>query len=300
MQIKTKAVDIRTIALYWAGILLVSSGLLHMGLWLSEGSSLAGPVSLRKPILFGFSAGITLFSLGWVAGKLPRRLGDNLLLPIIAIAMVIEVGLITLQQWRGVPSHFNRETPFDFAILGSIELLILLVSLGIFELTRRTFGKLDAQADIAFAIRGGMVLLSLSCLLGFVILGWGHYQMGLGRSPEIFGAAGVMKFPHGVPMHAIQLLPMLAWFMKRLDIPLHRRTLSVTLALLAMCTFTIYSVLQTFTGRARFDLWWPSGVLLIVTLVFLAPVLVVIASAVSRICGLNKLRWQTSNGSFDP
>ena len=300
MQITTKRIYRRTIALDLAGLLLVASGLLHAGLWLWEGSSLAGPVSLRKPILFGLSAGITLISLGWVVRKLPRRLGDNLLWPTIAIAMVIEVGLITLQQWRGVPSHFNRETSLDFAVLGSIELLIVLVSIGIFELTRRTFGKLDAQTDIAVAIRGGMVLLSLSCLLGFVIMGWGHYQMAFGRSPEVFGTAGVMKFPHGVPMHAIQLLPMLAWLMKRFDIPLYRRTLSVTLALLATCTFTIYSVLQTFTGRARFDVWWLSAIALIVAVVLIVPILVAIASPVWQNSGLTRRRSISSDGIFDP
>lgn len=300
MQIATKPIDRRTIALHAAGILLVVSGLLHACLWLWEGSSLAGPMSLRKPILFGLSAGVTLISLGWVAGKLRPRTGDGIFFSIMATAMVTEVGLITLQQWRGVTSHFNRETPLDFAILGSIELLIVLVSLGIFELTRRAFGKLDAQTDNAIAIRGGMLLLSLSCLLGFVIVGWGHYQVALGRSPETFGTAGVMKFPHGVPMHAIQMLPMLAWFLTRLDVPLRGRTLSVTLTLVATCTFTIYSLLQTFTGRARFDLWWLSTTVLIVTLVLLVPILVAMAAAGWRMCGLNKLCWKTSDGTFDP
>ena len=288
--------------LYAAGGLLVLSGAIHLIVWLVEGSSWNGPVSLRKPILFGLSAGITLISLGWVAGRMRRRMGDGLFLSSLAIAMVIEVGLITLQQWRGVPSHFNRETPLDAAILTCIDLLILFVTLGICELTRRSFGMLDADSDMAVAIRGGMVLLSFSCLLGFVLVGWGNYQLALGRPPEIFSAAGVMKFPHGVPMHAIQFLPVVAWGMRRLGMSQQVRSRSVILAFLATCAFTLYSLLQTFSGRARFEFWWCSAVVLAIAVTLLVPTLIRICFATGRALA-KKFRDLTlmrdSHGRFD-
>ena len=271
-----------TSSLYAAGSLLLLSGVIHFIVWQLEDSSWNGPVSLRKPILFGLSAGVTLISLGWVAGKTRRRMGDGLFLSSLAIAMVIEVGLITLQQWRGVPSHFNRDTPLDAAILAGIDLLIVFVMLGIFELTRRSFGKLSADPDMAFAIRGGMVLLSFSCLLGIVLVGWGNYQLAQGRPPETFGAAGVMKFPHGVPMHAIQFLPVVAWGMRRLDVSQQVRSRSVILAFSATCAFTLYSLLQTFSGRARFEFWWCSAVVLAIAITLLVPTLIRICFATGR------------------
>jgi len=38
------------------------------------------------------------------------------LLGVFAADCVVEVGGITLQAWRHVPSHLNRETPFNSAV----------------------------------------------------------------------------------------------------------------------------------------------------------------------------------------
>lgn len=37
-------------------------------------------------------------------------------LVVFAVDGVVEVGGITLQAWRHVPSHLNRETPFNSAV----------------------------------------------------------------------------------------------------------------------------------------------------------------------------------------
>lgn len=252
-----------------AGIILVASGCLHVLAWLADGGSLEGPVSWRKPILFGVSAGATLLSLGWVVGKMRRRTGDLLLTGALAAAMLFEVGLITLQQWRGVASHFNRASAFDGTVLAWIEGLIVLVTVAIAELTRRSFGPLRATADVALAIRGGMALLLFSCLLGFVLVAWGNHQVAAGRSPETFGAAGVMKFPHGVPMHAIQFIPIMAWLLRKTGAAESRRAQAVACAIASALAFTAFSLLQTFSGRARFELWWLSAPVLAGSVVLL-------------------------------
>ncbi len=249
--------------LYVAGAVLIASGGIHVLVWLTEGGSLGGPVSWRKPILFGFSAGVTLLSLGWLVGAIRRRAGDTILCGALALAMLLEVGLITLQQWRGVPSHFNRGAALDSAILNGIEALILLVTVVIADLTWRSFRPLRASVDVALAIRGGMLLLLLSCLFGFVLVGWGNYQAASGHPPETFGTAGVMKFPHGAPMHAIQALPLLAWLLWRIGVPEPQRTTAVAYAIGSMVAFTAYRLLQTFSGRARFEPWWLSTTVLI-------------------------------------
>lgn len=248
-----------------AGALLVASGAVHTLIWCVDGTSLDGPVSWRKPILFGFSAGVTLLSMGWLAGKFPQRRGDWLLLPIFGIAMVAEVGLITLQTWRAVPSHFNRATAFDATILFGIESLIVFATVVIAELTRRSFGTVHAPKDMTLAIRGGMILLLFSCLLGFVLVAYGNARTAEGLRPDIYGKAGVMKFPHGMPMHAIQYLPILAWGLRRLSVPTTLRRRVVALALTSLVLFTAFSLLQTFQGRARFDLSLGSAMTLLLS-----------------------------------
>jgi hypothetical protein len=272
------------IMLFSVGGLLCASGCVHVLVWLADGGSLSGPISWRKPILFGFSAGVTVLSMGWVVGKMKRRPMDFPLLASFGVAMLVEVGLITLQQWRGVASHFNRATPFDATVLTWIEWLILFVTLVIAEITRRSFLSLSTTSDMTLAIRSGMALLLLSCILGFVLSAYGTHRVSEGFSPELYPPAGVMKFPHGVPMHVIQFLPILAWTLRTLNVAERQRYRSIAYALSSSLSFTLFSLLQTFTGRTRFDVWWLSGLALMISGILISvPVCIGLSTAVRRL-----------------
>ena len=260
---------IEQLAMHTAGILLLSSGLIHTLVWLSLGGSLEGDISWRKPILFGFSTGATMLSLGWVTGQLARRKGDALLLSGFSIVMLTEVFLITLQQWRGVPSHFNRATPLDATILFWIEGLIVFATIVIAYLTWRCFGKLAGSDAIRLSIRSGMAMLLFACLLGFLIVAIGNQQLQSGKNPGVFGAAGVMKFPHGMPIHAIQYFPLLVWILHKFGVAPASRLRTVKFAVASVSLFTVYSLLQTFTGRARFDVTLLSGAILAASIALL-------------------------------
>lgn len=94
------------------GLLLVLSGLAHLIVFAVDGGPWDGPVSWRKPVTFGVSFGVTLIAVTWVTSYL--RVGPRLralLLAVFAADCVVEVGGITLQAWRRVPSHLDMETP---------------------------------------------------------------------------------------------------------------------------------------------------------------------------------------------
>ena len=93
--------------LTYFGAVLVASGIIHLGIYFLYGGPWEGEVSWRKPILFGISAGLTSISMGWVWASLSRWKYDGFLSSTAALALLVEVGLIDLQQWRGVASHFN-------------------------------------------------------------------------------------------------------------------------------------------------------------------------------------------------
>ncbi|MFT5525089.1 MAG: hypothetical protein ACI9HK_003055, partial [Pirellulaceae bacterium] len=103
------------------GIALILSGVGHSVAWLFFGGSWSGPTSIRKPILFGLSAGMTMISMAWILSLLPVRYGDRSSKIFFSVAMLVEVALITVQQWRGVPAHFNRATALDAAILTTMD-----------------------------------------------------------------------------------------------------------------------------------------------------------------------------------
>jgi hypothetical protein len=255
--------DPRAVPLVAVGAILVASGLAHGVVHVLSGGPWEGPVTWRKPILFGISGGLTSLSLGWVWAALPERRGDRLLAAATAWALFIEVFLVDLQRWRGVASHFNRATPLDSFLYDAMGVLILFVSLVIVDLTIRLFRTPAAlPPDLLLAARVGMALLAISCGLGLWVSVHGDRQLALGLAPERYGAAGVPKFPHGVVIHAIQWLPAVAWAARRAGLGLARRRRLVALASVATVALLAYALAQTFTGRARFDVasWWRPAV----------------------------------------
>jgi hypothetical protein len=237
-----------------AGVGLVASGLAHVAAWAALGGPWEGAVTWRKPILFGISGGLTALSLGWAWAHLPRRRGDAWLAAATAAALVAEVALIDLQRWRGVASHFNRATPFDAALYDVMTWLILGVTLVIGDLTLRFFlQRPRLSADMLLAARAGLGLLFASCLLGVWTGAQGEIRRAAGLPPETLGAAGVLTFPHGAALHAVQWLPLVAWAAERAGFSIAARTRLVAWSTAGSVLLCGYALAQTLLGRARFD-----------------------------------------------
>ncbi|MFM1997013.1 MAG: hypothetical protein RLZZ111_1400 [Planctomycetota bacterium] len=246
--------DPRARQLVFVGLTLVVSGFVHIALWGVLGGPWEGPVTWRKPILFGISGGLTALSLAWVWPHLPRRGGDDWLAAAAAWALFVEVALIDLQKWRGVASHFNRATPFDSALYDVMGGLILFVTAVIADLTVRVFvQRVTMAADMLLAARAGLVFLTISCLIGIWASVLGDMRAAAGLDPARYGAAGVPKFPHGVVIHAIQWLPLLAWAARRAGLEESARTRLVVSATIGTALVLAYAILQTLAGRSRFD-----------------------------------------------
>ena len=136
--------------------MLAASGVVHIVVWLVSGApSLEGPVSWRKPIEFGLSGGGTALTLAWVLGRLPRSSIVDWMIAIGVAFFVAEAALIDVQQWRGVPSHFNVRTPLDAAIFDAMAVCIGFVGLAIALVAVRSFGRVSGGPATALAIRTG-------------------------------------------------------------------------------------------------------------------------------------------------
>lgn len=115
------------------------SGLFHLGVFADRGAPLYGPVSWRKPATFELSFGLTLIALTWVASYLTLSTRARTWLSgIFAVDCVVEVAGITIQAWRGVPSHFNTETPLNTVIAMNLAVGggVLIAVLGAIAITR--------------------------------------------------------------------------------------------------------------------------------------------------------------------
>jgi hypothetical protein len=261
---------------YGCAALLLASAALHAGVFLVAGGSWEGPVSWRKPIVFGLSFGITLATITWFLSFLrPRRGTAWVLVGTFAAASVAEVFLVSMQRWRGVPSHFNESTAFDGAVFSAMGALVSVLVLLTVAVAVRSFLRLDAPSAMAWAIRAGLLLLLLSQAVGVQMIAEGG---------NTFGAAGALKVPHAVTLHAVQVLPALA-LLSLLAGATERRSLRVvavgTAGYLALIAATM---VQTYGGRGPLDLGLATTVLAALGLALLA------ASALDAVANALPLR----------
>jgi hypothetical protein len=224
----------RSERMYYAlGLLLIAVGLAHLVVFALDDRPWAGPLSWRKPSTFGVSFGLTLITVTWLARYLPlsARL-RTVLLGVFAADCCLEVGGIALQAWRDVPSHVNRETPFDSAVSTALAAggFVLVVVLGIMAAAA---WRAKAAPSMRLALRAGFVTLVIGLLSGAAMIARGVAEVNAGHQQRAYEVVGFLKPVHGVSLHGVLVLPALAWVLSRTPWPEPRRRRTVAWAVAA-------------------------------------------------------------------
>ncbi|MFI2205920.1 hypothetical protein ACH47Z_35135 [Streptomyces sp. NPDC020192] len=199
------------------GLFLVLSALVHLVVFAVDGGPWDGPVSWRKPFTFGLSFGLTLIAITWVTSYV--RVGARLravLLLVFATDCVVEVGGIALQAWRRVPSHLNMETPFDTAVsmtlaVGGAILVVVLTLFAVASFRHRPTGP----AGMPLAVRSGFAVLLVGLASGAAMIARGVVLTRTGHQEAAYHSTAPLKPLHGVSLHAVLVLPLLAWLLSR-------------------------------------------------------------------------------------
>jgi hypothetical protein len=217
---------------YVVGALLIVSGLAHLASLILSGRPWYGPVSLRKPTTFGLSFGLTLITIVWVSAFLPLRHRTRAtLLGVFSVACVLETALVTMQAWRGVPSHFNVETAFDALVaralaVGGLTLVVIIVSM-----TALVFRPhATVPRSLLTAIRAGFIALFGAQLLGAGMIARGMRLALNGEPLAAYASGGMLKPAHAVLMHGVLVLPAFAWILSFVNWSERRRLQIVLLA----------------------------------------------------------------------
>lgn len=202
---------------YATGAALVASGLVHLVVFGVDGGPWNGPVSWRKPITFGLSFGLTLMAITWVTSylKVGARLRTALLV-VFAADCVLEVAGITLQAWRKVPSHLDMETAFDSVVslslaVGGGILVALLTTFAVASFRNRPGGP----TAMPLAVRTGFAVLLVALASGAAMIARGVFLTRTGHQQAAYDSTAALKPLHGVSLHAVLVLPALAWLMSR-------------------------------------------------------------------------------------
>ena len=274
------------------GLLLLASAAFHgIVLLAATSDSWEGPLSWRKPILFGFSFGITAITIAFVASAI--RLGTAAgwtLLGSLGVASLLETALISMQTWRGVPSHFNFSSLFDTSVFIAMGVLVTIIALALLVLTVLTFtSRRPVPPSLSWAIGAGMVLLIAAQVLGVLIITigvepavTGDDAAVLGPDGVTIGVAGVLKSPHGIAIHAIQVLPVLALLALLTRWKEQRRMLAVGAAIAGYTLIVVVSTVQAYTGQATFALSWPTFIAAVLGVALLVVPAVAIIASISR------------------
>ncbi len=205
-------------------------------------------MSWRKPIEFGLSGGVTSLTLAWVLGRLPRSGVVDWMIAIGVAFFVPETVLIDVQQWRGVPSHFNVQTPLDAAIFDAMAVCIGLVGLAIALVAMRSFGRVSGAPATAIAIRAGLLCLLVGQVLGgLIIVNYFSTDVPIAEA-SIVGAAGQLKVPHALALHGLQVLAILAVILERARVDARAAAIAVACCALGYGLLLAAATLQTYSG----------------------------------------------------
>jgi hypothetical protein len=217
---------------YLIGAVLLLAGAFHLGVFAVRGGPWTGPVSWRKPITFGLSFGLTLITVTWVTSYLRVAARTRaVLLGIFAADCVAEVGGITLQAWRRVPSHFNltsaanRSVSMSLAVGGGI-LIVVLVAFAVPALR----GNPDLPPSMRLALRAGFVTMFVGLASGAAMIARGVTLVDTGHQQLAYQLGGFLKPVHAVSLHGILVLPAVAWLLGRTGSTERRRVRAVSVA----------------------------------------------------------------------
>lgn len=180
-----------------------------------------GANAWHKPTKFALSIGIYALTMGWMMHYLNRPVAVTQMNWIIVILLGLEMVYIVVQAGRGLQSHFNLSTPMYRALYGGMAAAATGVSLLTLYTTILFFKGKFPELDPAYlwAIRLGMLLFVIFSLEGFVMGSRLNHTIGGpdgGPGLKFLGWSvlhGDPRIPHFIGMHALQILPLAAYFL---------------------------------------------------------------------------------------
>ena len=245
--------------LYIRNKLLTITGWVHVALLLLffllmpfDDRLVTGSNPWIKPAKFAASITIFAWTMAWILyyfREKPRRI--KIYSTMFAGGMLVEMIIIGIQAARGTTSHFNVFTsPLNAILFSIMGVFITLILITLIVLLIDFFiQKTSLTRPMLWAIRLGLLLMILGSLEGFLMTSMLSHTIGAADGgPGLPGVnwstvAGDLRVAHFLGMHALQIFPLIAYFLSRFT-----KTLSLKAKTsLVGCFALVYLLVMNFT-----------------------------------------------------
>ena len=195
-----------------------------------------------KPMKFFISIGIFSWTMAWLlyyiksSGKVFR------ISLVIVLMMTVELIIINVQAYRGVPSHFNIQSVMDGILFQIMGIAILVNTIMVFW-GYRLFAKYSQLPNgYYWSIRLGMLIFIIASLEGYLMAANLGHTIGADDGQEGYfflnwaKEYGDLRVAHFLGLHALQVVPLFGWFVAK-DKPKWVFNFSLLYFLLSFGTF---------------------------------------------------------------
>lgn len=222
MKYFIETLHIRNQTLFWFGCLNLTAALVFIILSKTNAQQVLGVNAWYKPMKFALSTFFYSWAMAWFAFYLPS-FNTTIFSWSIVVLLGFEVAYIALQAGRGQLSHYNVSTPLYSALFSAMALAATLVTIYTAYVAVLFFANGFAALPIYYvwAIRLGLVI--------FVVFSFEGFAMGSRMAHTIGsedGSRGIpflnwslthgdLRIAHFIGMHALQVLPLLSFYVLR-------------------------------------------------------------------------------------
>lgn len=213
----------RNTVLYWFGLLCVIGAIFCVGLALLTTGQILGINGFIKPVKFFVSIALFSWTMGWFTGLLTQRRKRVIYSWVVVITMTIELVIITGQAALGKLSHFNITSFVDarlFDVMG-LAITVLTVWTGYIGYLFFRQKPVTVEAGYLWGIRLGILLFVIFAFQGFMMATRLGHTVGAADGGAGLPVAnwstryGDLRVAHFFGMHALQLLPLLGYYVAR-------------------------------------------------------------------------------------
>ena len=235
--------------LFYFGLICFVLSIFFLLLTKISNIQVAGVNAWNKPFKFSMSIMFYSLTMAWYCHYLPS-FNITLFNWAVIILLGFEIGYIAIQAGRGQQSHFNMSSPFYsvlFQLMGLAATLITLYTAYVgFLFFQNNFP--DLPSAYLWGIRLGIVI--------FVIFSFEGALMGARMSHTVGGQDGGIGIPllkwnklfgdlrvaHFIGMHALQILPLLAFYLLK-----NTKAIFIVSALYGLLAF--FTLIQALNGK---------------------------------------------------